>query len=81
MPLLFMVGCWMLLLRPEKVKEYFPPLLLPLLGMSKVFNLSWSKLLPIMPTDMMQSFDMGGILEKISSAEETKNQSAINSCL
>ena len=49
--------------------------------MSKVFNLSWSKLLPIMPTDMMQSFDMGGILEKISSAEETKNQSAINSCL
>ena len=61
MPCLFIIFCWMSMLFPEKMKEHFE---------EWFFDQGWldsknvTKMLPIIPKNMLEAYKMGTIVQK-----------------
>lgn len=77
MPILFMILCWILLLNPDFYKEHWYKF--TIFHPSEVTPVK--KLLPIMPTDMLNAYDMGVAVEQLDFAQASKNQTGINEAL
>lgn len=68
--LIFMVLCWIQLLRPEIVNGYFTP---KIFNIDYTFEYSWNKVLPINPSDLGQAYDFGSIVKSLDLAIDAKN--------
>lgn len=64
MPIFFMILCWILLFNPDFYKEHW--FKFTIFNPSEVTPVK--KLLPIMPTDMLNAYDMGVAVEQLDIA-------------